>query len=71
MHETRANTVVRETPGMMGEVDLIEAARKRLAAEDEHVYTKRDGFQAAGSECKLVDFKMKKADTERRTRSCI
>jgi len=50
VHETRANTVIKETPGMMGEVDLIEAARKRLALEDEHLYTKRDGFQEAGSE---------------------
>ena len=56
VHETRANTVIKETPGMMGEVDLIEAARKRLALEDEHLYTKRDGFQEAGSECECICF---------------
>ena len=54
VHETRANTVIRETPGMLGEVTVLDAAKKRLQLEDEFEYSRRDGVNAlVDGECKF------------------
>ena len=55
VHETRANTVIRETPGMLGEVTVLDAAKKRLQLEDEFEYSRRDGVNAlVDGECKFL-----------------
>ena len=55
VHETRANTVIRETPGMLGEVTILDAAKKRLQMEDEFEYSRRDGVNAlVDGECKFI-----------------